>query len=90
MDDVDPAKKQYLMLAAIITLIGSFLLNFFFFELVKDTFVYGFPIGLKDATGAGDLMARIVNAIVFFIVFVFPVYFGLMWVVRRGSGGGEY
>lgn len=87
---MDPAKKQYLIFASIITLICSLLLNFFFFEFVKDTFIYGFPVGLKDVTGLGDFIARVINMIVFFLVFVFPVYFGLMWVVRRGSGGGEY
>lgn len=70
------------MLSALIAFIFSFFLNFFFAGLLEGPFVSGFPISVANATGIGDLIARVVNTLVIGGLLTAPIYYLFLWFIN--------
>ncbi len=81
----DPAKKQYLIFSAILALIISFILNFFFFGLLQGPIISGFPFNVTEATGVTAFFSRLVNTIVLGGFLTIPIYYFLQWLQNRGG-----
>lgn len=82
----DPAKKQYFVLSLVISMLLSFVLNFFFAGLLDVAFISGFPLNVVEATGIADLVARFVNTVVMGALLAVPMYYFLFWLQDKGFG----
>ncbi len=80
---MDQITRQYLIFAATIGGIISFIFNFFIIELVRNTPLYGFPIGLGETVGIINLLFKLTNTIVIGAALTVPVYYVLIWLERR-------
>ncbi len=80
---IDPAKKQYYMFSLVIALAVSILLNFVFIGLLKGSLLYGFPIGLGEASGFSAFFIKLLNTLIYTAILSVPVYFGIMWLINR-------
>ena len=85
-DNIDPAKKQYFIFCAIVSIILSGIVNFFFIDILKGSFAYGFPIGLTGLVGIGAFFARLINSIVLGLILTPMLYYFIQWLQHRGSG----
>lgn len=85
----DPAKREYLVFALVISIILSAVLNFVFFGYISGPVVGGFPIDIVNAEGVGRLVGQVINSIVMGALMTPVVYYTLDWLRNRG-GGGEF
>lgn len=80
---MNPATKQYFVFSLIVALILSAIINFGFIELIKGSFIYGFPFNLNNLEGFGAFLARVVNTLVMGAFLAIPTYFILRELDRR-------
>lgn len=80
---MNPATKQYLVLAVVISILASFVINFALVNIVKGSLLYGFPFSLNGVEGIGDFFIRLINTIIMAGILVFPVLLMLKELNRR-------
>jgi hypothetical protein len=80
---MNPIVKQYLMVAAVIAVVISILINFVIVDFLKSSFFSGFPIGLTGTSGLGEFLARVFNTAFFTLFLTYPIYLGLRWIEKR-------
>ncbi len=61
-NQMDPVAKQLWIFSFIVAVIASALINFLAVELLKGSFLYGFPINLTATSGIGSFFARLINS----------------------------
>jgi hypothetical protein len=79
----DPTKQQYIIFAAIVSLIVAIFLNFTVIGAIPGLFVQGFPLNAFGATGVGLFFIRIVNSLVMGALLVVPMYYFLQWILKK-------
>lgn len=81
---IDPVVKQYAIFAFIVSVIISFVINFFIVNLLENSFIlYGFPISLKGIEGFTNFLYRLINTLITSLILVIPVYLFLNWIKSR-------
>jgi hypothetical protein len=80
---MDPAKQQYIIFSGVIGLILALVINFFFVDLLQNSFLYGFPISLSGTSGIGMFLARVINSVVIGLIMTPLVYFTIRWLQTR-------
>jgi hypothetical protein len=80
---MNPATKQYLVLAVVVSIIISFIINFALVNIVQGSLLYGFPFSLNGSEGIGDFFVRLINTIVMTVILIFPILLLLKELNRR-------
>lgn len=87
MDEIDPAKKQYIIFAAIISILLSGVINFWFIEILEGSPLYGVPVNLEDVSDVVGFVGRIINSVMMGLFLTPLIYWGINWLQNRGGGG---
>lgn len=80
---MNPATKQMLIFSFVISLIASAVINFLIVEILKTTFLYGFPINLASTSGIGTFLSRVINTVVVGIILLPAVFYGVKYLQSR-------
>lgn len=83
MDGLDPAKKQYWIFSAIVSVILSLILNFVFLSLFPGTIIYGFPFNYGDSVGFANFFIKIVDSLILGAILTPGVYYFLNYLQHR-------
>ncbi|BCX14311.1 MAG: hypothetical protein KatS3mg085_843 [Candidatus Dojkabacteria bacterium] len=83
--DTDPAKRQYYIFSLVVAIILSFIINFVVIETLKGSLFYGFPLSLNGVTGFVAFIYKLINTIIYSLLLSVAVYYGIMWLINRGS-----
>lgn len=84
MEDLDPAKKQYLIFSAVTSFFLSIAINFIFLGGVSGPLFSGFPVALAGLEGIAYFGGQIINTLILTALFTIPIYYGFMWMINRG------
>jgi hypothetical protein len=83
LNDVNPVTKQLWIFSFLISLVISGLINFLAIELLKGSFLYGFPIKLDDAVGIGSFIARLINSVLLGAILTPLLYYVIKYLQTR-------
>jgi len=83
LNDVNPVTKQLWIFSFLVSLVISGLINFLAIELLKGSFLYGFPIKLDDAVGIGSFIARLINSVLLGAILTFLLYYVIKYLQIR-------
>ncbi|CAG1021138.1 hypothetical protein DOJK_00809 [Patescibacteria group bacterium] len=83
LNDVNPVTKQLWIFSFLVSLVISGLINFLAIELLKGSFLYGFPIKLDDAVGIGSFIARLINSVLLGAILTPLLYYVIKYLQTR-------
>ena len=83
MDSIDPAKKQYWIFSAIVSVILSLIINFAIFPLFKNSIIYGFPFNFGTSEGIALFFIKIIDSLILGAILTPGVYYFLQWLQHR-------
>lgn len=82
-NQMDPVAKQLWIFSFIVSVIVAALINFIVMELLKGSFLYGFPINLTDTSGIGSFFARLVNSFLLGLILTPLTYYIVKYLQTR-------
>lgn len=83
LNDVNPVTKQLWIFSFLVSLVISGLINFLAIELLKGSFLYGFPIKLDDAVGIASFIARLINSVLLGAILTPLLYYVIKYLQTR-------
>ncbi len=82
-NDINPVTKQLWIFSFLVSLIFSALINFLAVELLRGSFLYGFPINLGNTAGLGTFFARLINTVVLGAIVTPMMYYIIKYLQTR-------
>ena len=80
---MNPATKQYLIFSFIVGILLSIIINFVLIDIIKGTFLYGFPISLNGVDGFLNFLFRVINTLLIGTFLVIPMFYIIKELNRR-------
>lgn len=83
LNDMNPVTKQLWIFSFLVSLVISGLINFLAIELLRGSFLYGFPIKLDGAIGIGSFIARLINTFLLGMILTPLMYYVIKYLQTR-------
>lgn len=82
-NNIDPVTKQLWIFSLIVSIVLSGAINFFLIELLRGSFLWGFPINLANTAGIGTFLARLVNSVALGVILTPLTYYIVKYLQTR-------
>jgi hypothetical protein len=82
-NEMNPVTKQLWIFSFLVSLIICALINFIAVELLKGSFLYGWPFNLNNTFGLGSFFARVGNTLVLGLILTPVCYYTVKYLQTR-------